>query len=85
MYCNRDLHKAIRDDYIDCPFCSERIGDYEPNNRHRMIEKSVQFVEDHTLFLYYASIWVMLAFSILYFHRGSRAFFPHTDFITWCE
>ena len=62
MYCNRDLHKAVRDDYIDCPFCSERIGDYKPNNRHRIIKKSVQFVEDHTLFLYYASIWVMLAF-----------------------
>ena len=71
MHCNRDLHKEIGDDYIDCPFCLERIGDYEPNNRHRMIEKSVQidgnytlaqFVEDHTLFLYYASIWVMLAF-----------------------
>ena len=71
MYCNRDLHKAISDDYIDCPFCSERIGDYEPNNRHRIIKKSVQidgnytlaqFVEDHTLVLYCTSICVMLAF-----------------------
>ena len=62
MYCNGDLHKAISDDYIDCPFCSERIGDYKPNNRRRIIEKSVQFIEDHTLALYCASICVMLAF-----------------------
>ena len=57
--CSIGDHEAFKQmDIVNCPFCLERIG----NNRHRIIEKSVQFVEDHTLALYCASISVMLAF-----------------------